>query len=395
MSPARRLTARGRGLLAGSAGMGVIAALFGIQELYALAAAGVVLVICARLWVAVRRWDVEITRYVHPVRVAAGADARVELAAENQAGSRTPPIVAADPFDGGERWARFTISPMAPGERRRASYRLPTARRGVYHLGPLQLKISDPFGLAEATKDTAPDTTLTVHPRVEPVSVHSPSSHRDDDRLPLPVIGHSGNELYALREYVPGDDLRHVHWPSTARLDDLVVRQPEHLRRGRMTVAADLRGWVHDTETLEAVLSATASVAMSALGCGLQVRVVTTAGLDTRHGSGQRHSGVILDGLAAARRHRNMGATNPFCMAGVSDPVVVVTTDRATDADIESAFGLGGPSGSIVVIFQSEALPAGSPSASPGGRTSRLGRRGAVRVPAGGSFRAAWELSAC
>jgi uncharacterized protein (DUF58 family) len=390
MTPGRRVTARGWVVLGASAAMGLAAFLFGVQELYALAAAGAVLVVAARLWVATRRWSVEVTRHVHPVRVPAGSDARVELTAENEGRFPTPPISAADPFDGGRRWARFAIAPMSPGEERRASYRLPTSRRGVYHLGPLELKVTDPFGLAEATRSTAADTSLTVHPRVESVSVRSPSSHRDDDRLPLPVIGRGGNEFYALREYVPGDDLRHVHWRSTARLDHLVVRQPEHLRRGKVTVAADLRATVHDSESVEAVLSAVASVAISSLKSGLQVRVVTTAGLDTGHGSGRRHTPAILDGLAAAVPHRTLGGPNPFRMVGMVDPVVLVTTDRASEADVESAFGLGGPSGTTVVIF--ELAPSASVSPALSGRRRR---RQAIRVPLGGSFRAAWEVAAC
>lgn len=388
MTSTRRITARGWVVLGAAAIMALAAFLFGIQELYPLAAAGATLVLVARLWVQGRRWDLEVGRHVHPVRVPAGSEARVELTVDNVGRVATPVVAAADPFDRGRRWARFAIAPMQPGEDRKASYRLPTNRRGVYHLGPLELKISDPFGVAEAIKKVAPDTSLTVHPRVETVAVHSASSHRDDDRLPLPVIGRGGNEFYALREYVPGDDLRHVHWPSTARVDDLVVRQPEHLRRGRVTVAADLRGAVHDTDTVEAVLSAVASVAVSSLGAGLQVRVVTTAGLDTGHGSGRAHSPAILDGLAAANPHRTLGGPNPFRMVGTVDPVVLVTTDRASDADVESAVGLGGPSGTTVVIFES--TPGGQ-----GATGSRRGRRRAVRVPLGGSFRTAWELARC
>ena len=379
----RGLTTRGR-VVAGAAVFMVLAAyLFGVQELYCLAAAGAVVVIAARVWVQVRRWDVAVTRQVHPARVQAGAEARVELTVRNARSRRTPPLQASDAFDGGRRSARFAIGPLAGGETRASSYRLPSNRRGVYHLGPLELQLTDPFGLAHHTCSTAPDTSLTVHPHYDLVPVHASSSHRDDDRrLAHAMISKAGSEFYMLREYEPGDDLRRVHWPSTARIDDLVIRQPEGVQRGRVTVVADVRDTVHDAESLEALLSGVASLAVSCLGAGLQVRVVTTGGFDSGHNSGRAAGVALLDGLATAEAHRPVPGAPPFRRAGRVDPVILVTTDRCADADLESAVGLGGPDGTTVVVFET-----GAPGPSPG---PGAGRRRRVRVPAGGSFRSAW-----
>lgn len=382
----RGLTTRGRSVLAAAAVLATAGYLFGIQELYSLALAAAVLVAGARLWVQLRRWDLAVTRQVHPARVQAGQEARVELTARNDGHRRSPSVEASDAFDGGRRWARFSIAPLQPGENRSTSYRLPSARRGVYHLGPLVLRAGDPFGLAHESRSTAPDTSLTVHPRHDLLPTHSVSSHRDDDRrLVRPLLGKGGNEFYMLREYVPGDDLRRVHWPSTARVDDLVIRQPETVRRGRLTVVADLRAPVHDADSLEAVVSATASVAVSSLRAGLQVRVVTTAGFDSGHTSGRVSAVALLDGLAAADLHRPVAGAPPFRMAGRLDPVVLVTTDRSAEADLESAFGLGGPSGTTVIVF--ETAEGSEPVLNVG---SGRGTRRSVRVPAGGSFASAW-----
>jgi len=216
--------------------------------------------------------------------------------------------------------------------------------------------------------------------------------------MALPVIGHGGNELYALREYVPGDDLRHVHWPTTARVDDLVIRQPENLRRGRMTVLADLRSSVHDEDTVEAVLSAAASLAMSALAAGLQVRVVTTAGFDSGHGSSAEHGPALLDGLAVAGLHRDRTGGAPYRLAGGLEPVVLLTTDLSTDGDLRSALGSRGAHGTTLVVFES-ASP--RPTSEGGGSQRSLfgharpatGARTSVRavpVARGQSFAAAW-----
>lgn len=378
------LTARGRIVLASAVLMAVAAYLFGIQELYCLSLAATVLLLSVRLWVQMRGWDVAVTRQVHPARMQAGMDARVELTVRNRSGRPTPPLEARDAFDSGHRWAQFSIAALAPGELRSSSYALPSHRRGIYHLGPLELQVVDPFGLAQRRRNTAADTSLTVHPRYELLPVHAVSSHRDDDRRPpRSTIGRHGSEFYMLREYVSGDDLRRVHWPSTARLDDLVIRQPEGVRRGRVTIVADVRAPAHTDDSLEAALSAVASLAVSCLHAGLQVRVVTTGGFDSGHRSGRPAATPVLDGLAAASLHRPVPGVPPFRMAGRLDPVILVTTDRASETDLQSAFGLGGPNGTTVVVFETASgtlRPATPPRA-----------RRSVRVPAGASFGTAWS----
>ena len=127
-----------------------------------------------------------------------------------------------------------------------AAYTLPTSRRGLFALGPLELELSDPFGLARIVSIGCPPSTLTVHPRVDVIrSRFAPAERDPDSRVPLPVLGRVGEEFYGLREYRDGDDLRRVHWASTARVDRLMIRQPESLMQGKLTVAIDLRTSVH------------------------------------------------------------------------------------------------------------------------------------------------------
>ncbi|HLI52917.1 MAG TPA: DUF58 domain-containing protein [Acidimicrobiales bacterium] len=378
------LTTRGWSLLVAAAVGALCAYLVGVEELYPLSLAAVVVVTAARLWAASGGpRAVEVSRRVHPERVPAGAEARVELVVANQGRRTTPPLEAADCFDGGRRWARFAIAPLAPGETRRASYRLPTSRRGIFRLGPLELHATDPMGLAHRTTVVASKTSVTVHPRFSVVPVQGTSSHRDADlRQPLPIMSRGSTEFYALRGYVPGDDLRHVHWPSTARLDDLVVRQPENVRWGRITVAADARASLHAGDSIEEVLSATASIAVSSLRAGLEVRVVTSDGFDSGHGSGAAHGPHILDGLAAAEAHGGLSPT-PFRAAG-GEPVVVVTTDRCAPSDFEPLIGGGAGRGATAVVFET---PGGPPR---GGLLPCT----TVRVPLGVPFTTAWSEAA-
>lgn len=386
--------------------MAVAAWLFGIQEFYCVALAALAATVAARIWVDLRRFDLDVRRVIHPARVSAGQEARVELVAGNPGRRDSPPVEAHDPFDGGRGWARFVIAPLRAGEVRSSSYRLPSARRGVHRLGPLELRLSDPLGLATSTRVTSAETSLTVHPRYELVAVHGVSAHRDYDRRRLqPSAAKGGSEFHALRPYIPGDDLRHVHWPTTARLDDLVIRQPENLRRGRLTLLADLRSDVQDDDAVEAVLSAVASLAMSALQVDLQVRVVTTAGWDSGHGTGRGHGPALLDGLAAAAPHPPRAGAPPFRIAGGMEPVVVVTTDLCSERDLQSVVTLGGGATTLVVFETAPGRPRpadadrlaaglGPDRVTTGHPSLAGGRRRRVRVPLGTSFGTAWAAYA-
>ncbi|MGH9114200.1 MAG: hypothetical protein ACRDWW_00055, partial [Acidimicrobiales bacterium] len=184
------LTQRGWTLLAVAGSMIAAAALFGLQELYPLAAAALVLVTACRLWVGARRWDVRAARRVHPPRVPAGVEARVDVTVRNHSRGASPVVTLRDPFDGGAHLPRLMVAPLDPGETATDSYSLPTSRRGVFQIGPMELEVTDPFGLARAVKLATPPATLTVHPPVTPVrSRPLPAEAKRDTRVPLPVLG--------------------------------------------------------------------------------------------------------------------------------------------------------------------------------------------------------------
>nr|MDQ2725452.1 DUF58 domain-containing protein [Actinomycetota bacterium] len=325
------LTGRGRALGASTVVLVVTGVLFGIEELFAMAAGGLVLLVVCVVWVRWRPCALRSARAVTPGRVAAGRDARVEIGIRNRGGRRSPVVWARDPFDGGRHWAAFAVAPLEPGEVVRATYRVPTTARGVFDIGPLQLEISDPFGLVCATRGGAAPSTLTVHPRI--VSLRSPRRTGGADQHPLDaasVISQHGNDFYAVREYRTGDDLRRVHWPSTARLDELMIRQEETPSHGRLTVAVDLHPVTWADGGLETALSAAASVADIALADGLLVRLITTAGITTPFGSSGAQRAIILDALADAKVSppgRGTIALGRLVNAKPGEVVIVVTSN--------------------------------------------------------------------
>jgi uncharacterized protein (DUF58 family) len=382
----------------------VVARLLGIVELFAVATAMVALVVAAAAYVRLRRFAVTATRRLHPARVHAGGSSRVDLAVENRGRRRSPVLAANDPFDGGRRWAHFSLAPLGPAETARAAYRLPTERRGVFDLGPLELELTDPFGLARRTVDTAPATTLTVYPHIHPIAA-MPVGHGPDPNGaagPSSALSPGGVDFYALREYQVGDDLRRVHWPSTARLDDLMIRQDELPWQGRASVLVDLRRAVHTAESLELALSAAASILNAGWRSQALVRLVTTDGTDSGFGSGHAHLDAILERLAAASLHGGGGMAPLLAGVGAgprAGAVAVVTTTRVPGDDLAALGRLRRHHPApVLVLFdpsggdgQAGVGQAGGGQAGGGGAT-RLPLVGTgVRVGTGAGFAAAWD----
>jgi hypothetical protein len=111
-------------------------------------------------------------------------------------------------------------------------------------------------------------------------------------------LGRTGEDFYALRPYVVGDDLRRIHWPTSARHDELLVRQNELPWQGRTTVLLDVRKAAHSGDSLEVAVSAAASIVSATARRHDLVRLVTTAGTDSDFAPGSDHIEAIMEHLA-------------------------------------------------------------------------------------------------
>ena len=290
-----------QGWLVGAGAVALLGAgrLLGIFELFLLGAGAAALLLVCTLATALTRLRLDVARELHPPRVHAGSPSRVEVGVRNAGGRRTPVLRLRDPV-ARTRGAELLLGPLKPGERARAAYRLPTDRRGIIDVGPLSVIVSDPFGLTSVATPAAPVSQLTVYPRVDDVVAvphtrgHDPHAGADHPN----ALGVVGEDFYALRPYVLGDDLRRVHWPSTARHDTLMVRQDELPWQGRVTILLDVRHRTHTTDTLEAAVSAAASVVTACWNRRDLVRVVTTDGRDTGYAAGHAHVEAIMEYLA-------------------------------------------------------------------------------------------------
>lgn len=194
----------------------------------------------------------------------------------------------------------FDVPRLAAGDSHEELFAIPTSARGVLAVGPVSVLRGDPLGLFERTHDRRQAVDLFVHPRTTSLDGLSLGQLRDLEGLPVQQLERDDVSFHALREYQPGDDLRHVHWKSTARTGDVMVRQYEQTRRSHFVVGlSTLAEEYREPEEFEVAISVAGSVGLRALRDSriLEARVQTGA---LRADTGRR----FLDALAALESSR-------------------------------------------------------------------------------------------
>lgn len=389
-------TRRGWLLLATAGAFVVTGRLLGLVELYMLATGLALLCLGAVVFVRSKPLTVQTNRVLHPPRVHAGTASRVDLEILNAGSRRTPVLHVRDPFDQGWRWARFLVPPLSPRRSSRAAYRLPTEERGIFEIGPLEVSLDDPFGLAGATTTSSGIAQLTVYPRIDrivPLPVAEGHDTHSGSQHPRALLG-AGEDFYALRPYEVGDDLRRVHWASTARVDDLMIRQDERPWQTRSTIFLDVRSRIHTDVSLELAVSAAASIHAASARRESLIRLVSTDGVDSGFGTGHVHTEAILEHLAtveAVREDRFAGVAATLRRAGNGGSLAIVTTDEASRSDLDVLARLRSRYGTIVLVLFERSSYDPSPVA---GRAPAVPSVTAVvRVDRHQPFAAAWDAA--
>ncbi len=262
------LTVRGAVLLTAAGLLWLVGRLLGVDELHVAGVAAAALVALA--WLAVRLPGdrIAVRRLPGVSHLAFGAEADVRVDVRNDSRWATPGLMVEDavPESLAASSSRFVVDGLKRGRTVRLQYRIRGTQRGRFALGPARLRLSDPFDVARRTRRTQRVDELVVYPRIEVLpevgAAQLPQGRSDGDQHRVLNLG---DEFHTMREYVQGDDLRRVHWPSTARQQKLMVRQHEMPWRAETTILLDTRGGVHtgagDASTFEATVSAAASSA--------------------------------------------------------------------------------------------------------------------------------------
>jgi uncharacterized protein (DUF58 family) len=283
--------------------------------------------------------------------------------------------------------ARFEVSRIAPSETVTATYRVMCRPRGIYQVGPSQAISSDPLGLAELPAGHGPIDHLVVYPTVERLNGF-PVVRGQDPSMAAARPEHAqrgGEDFYTLREYQRGDDLRRVHWPSSAKMDRLMIRQLETPWQSRALVMLDVRPSVYESdEAFETAVSGAASVVTHLVRSGFEADLWSgdPKALDaTRYSAAmerlalvQPNPDVNLEAVAAHMRQKGGGGALVIVTGTADRSLVSVQRLLARDYPTTVLLGASSTTSQTLAGFH------------------RLGVT-TVTVPPGSSWAAQWLLS--
>ncbi|MFZ0324577.1 MAG: DUF58 domain-containing protein [Actinomycetes bacterium] len=304
------LTPRGRTFLTVGVTASIMALVFGQSDVLRVGILVTALPLLSALSVSRTRFRLACNRRVEPSRVPVGEASSIVLRLENIAALPTGLLLVEDrvPLELGAR-PRFVIDRLAPRSHRDVSYEVRSDARGRFLVGPLVLRVADPFGLCALDRSFAQRDALVVTPAVEylpSVSIAGDWSGHGDSRARS--VAAAGEDDVAVRDYRRGDELRRVHWPSTARQGQLMVRREEQPWESRSAVLLDTRSRAHRgrgiDSSFERAVSAAASVGVHLSRRGFAVRLVGASGPEVTSAAhqpathGGDNEGFLLDALA-------------------------------------------------------------------------------------------------
>lgn len=310
-------TARGLGVLLGAALLWGVGRALGVDELLVVAAVAAALPPLALLGVRLGGSGLAVRRRLRTDRLTHGTQERVALDLRNDGRLPTTTLLAheevpAELVAAPPRWA---VAGLAPGGTVSLSYAITATRRGRHQLGPAELTMTDRFGLALRRRRTTTTGAVLVYPVIEalPEALRLPQQRGSTDGARHRLLS-LGDEFHTLREYVEGDDLRQVHWPSTARRGKVMVRQHELPWHAEATVLVDARTRAHrghgDASTLEATISGAASVVRHLAERRFLLRLTTEA---------DAHPPRIHDAEALLERLATLEASPERSLAGLGE----------------------------------------------------------------------------
>lgn len=222
------------------------------------------------------RTDLDVVRHLTPDRVVVGDPATAHLEVTNPSGRGSGDRSATERY--GNHTIEVPIPRLAAGATTTVAYDLPTRRRGIVQVGPLVIRRADPLGLVRAERHHGEVDALWVHPRHHvvpplPSRISRSLDGPDSRNAPQGTI-----TFHAIRDYVRGDDLRHIHWRTSARMGSLMVRQLVDTSFPFVTVLLDLRPDAHDDHSFEVAMEVAASVVLACSRANFPVTLRTTGG---------------------------------------------------------------------------------------------------------------------
>jgi len=269
-------------------------------------------------------------------RVAVGDNAVGSIAVTNNSPRTVLPSALELPV--GRATALFHLPRMKAGDTHEDLFTIPTTRRAVITVGPVRSVRSDPLQLLRRQVLWTEPTDLFVHPRTTALDGPAAGFLKDLEGLPTTELSSADVSFHALRDYVPGDDRRHIHWKTTARTGKLMVRQFEETRRAHMAVALSVNTDEYERDDdFELAISAAASLGRQAIKEARELSVVTQRG-PIRCETGKN----MLDDMTRLAGHNRRGTAVDLART-LSDTVpnasvvFLVVGSRVTPSQLRSA----------------------------------------------------------
>ncbi len=257
-------------------------------------AAGCVLLIVMSLLFLIGRATLRVNVILQPRRVSVGAPAAGQVAVTNVSPRRMWPIRLE--LRVGAAVARFNLPSLPSGRQHDELFVIPTTRRAVVEVGPALTVRGDPLGLLRREVAWTGVTELFVHPRIVGLDPLGSGLLRDLEGQSSNDISMSDLAFHTLRDYAAGDDRRYIHWRTSARTGQLMVRQFVDTRRIHATIVVDGDPASYATEEeFELALSAAGSIAVRAIQDEQQASIIASHEA-VADGTIQQ----ILDGLTRA-----------------------------------------------------------------------------------------------
>ncbi len=346
----RGLTIRGLCFVATGLACCALAATVGEEDLFRVGILLVALPVCAAAFVCKTRYRLACHRFLVPARVAVDGAVSVGIRIDNISGRPSSVLLVDDevPDPLGFR-ARFVLDRVEAGGVRYLTYKLRPQLRGRHLIGPIAIRITDPFGLCELTRAFRSRDELIVTPPVEVLPRTRPGGHVTISTHRQRHASAAGADDFSTRPYQAGDDLRRVHWRTSARTGALMVRQEEGFRPSSATLFLDTRSgaWADrgPMSSFEWAVGAAASIAVHLTGTGQTVRLLCGNATTPAAVRGSRNPTAVLDTLAVVdvtdtpsiqgARSRLQAADNAMVVAilGHTDPVQALALARARPRD--------------------------------------------------------------
>lgn len=288
------ITPSGRALLIGAGALFVMGLFVSAWPIIAIAIALAGAVGLARIMFG-SGGELEYSRVLDRERVTRGEPAIAMLTIRNKTQRRVPSSQAIEPC--GQQSITVPVPAFGASGGRTLRYQIPSNRRCIMPVGPLRVERSDPFALVKFQRSVGAATILYVHPRRHALrrlpstllrSLDGPTS----DRAPRGSV-----VFHAIREYVAGDDRRHIHWRSSARTGELKVRQFVDTSKPDVTVVLDVARNRHSDESFEEAIEVVASLMVATTDAGFPTHLVTSNGAEFTP-SGPHPTQFLLDHLA-------------------------------------------------------------------------------------------------